>query len=251
MPKLPPISQAEILQQVKLSCQIPTLIKGITERKIVAQTAQNLDLKVETTELQKAADSFRLQHSLVTTQETLVWLQHHALSLDDLEALVYHTVLSAKLAHHLFANKVEAHFAERQLDYTQVVLYEVVLSDFDLAMELFYALQEQEITFAEIAQRYAQDPEMRRRGGYRGLVTRNDLKPELSAAVFAASPPQVLQPIKVGKQVYLVWIESILSPTLDETLRSQIQAALFAGWLKQQVESNAPMLDSTFRVATP
>jgi parvulin-like peptidyl-prolyl isomerase len=118
-------------------------------------------------------------------------------------------------------------------------------------VELFYALQEQEITFAEIAQRYAQDPEMRRKGGYRGLVTRNDLKPELSAAVFAARPPQILKPLKVGKQVYLVWIESILSPTLDETLRSQIQAALFAGWLKQQVESNAPMLDSTFRVATP
>ena len=116
MPKLPPISQAEILQQVKLSCQIPTLIKAITERKVVAQTAQNLDLKVEATELQKAADSFRLQHSLVTTQETLVWLQHHGLSLDDLEALVYDTVLSIKLAHHLFATKVEAHFAERQLD---------------------------------------------------------------------------------------------------------------------------------------
>jgi parvulin-like peptidyl-prolyl isomerase len=251
MPKMPPISQDEILQQVKLSCQIPTLVKAITERKIVAEKAQTLNLKVETTELQKAADSFRLKNNLVTAQETMAWLQRHALSLDDLEALVYHTVLSTKLADHLFANRVEPFFMERQLDYTQVVLYEVVVSNLDLSMELFYALQEKEITFSEIAQQYAQDPDMKCRGGYRGLVTRKDLRPELSAAVFAAKPPQILKPIAIGKQIYLVWVESIISPTLDETLRFQIQTELYLGWLKQQVESTAPLLDSTFGALMP
>jgi parvulin-like peptidyl-prolyl isomerase len=245
MPKMPPISQDEILQQVKLSCQIPTLIKAIAERKIVSQKAQSLDLKVETAELQKAADSFRLKNNLVSAQETLDWLKRYALSLDDLEILVHHTVLSSKLAKHLFASQVEPFFIERQLDYTQIALYEVVLSNSDLAMELFYALQEQEITFTEIAQQYIQDPEMRRRGGYRGLVTRKDLKPELSAAVFAAKPPQILKPIAVGKQIYLVWVEAILVPILDETLRAQILTELFSGWLKQQTQAEAPVLDAT------
>ncbi len=247
---MPPISQDEILQQVKLSCQIPTLVKAIAERKIVAQKAQALNLQVEPAELQKAADSFRLKNSLVTAQETLGWLKHHALSLDDLEALVYHTVLLTKLADRLFANKVEPYFMERQLDYTKIVLYEIVLSNADLGMELFYALQEQEITFPEIAQRYGQDLEMRRRGGYRGLLTRKDLKPEISAAVFAAKPPQILKPIAVGKQTYLVWVEAIITPTLDETLRSQILTELFSGWLKQQVESAASVLDAALSAET-
>jgi parvulin-like peptidyl-prolyl isomerase len=245
MPKIPPISQDEILQQVKLSCHIPALINAITERKIVSQKAQALNLQVETIEIQKAADSFRLKNNLVTAQETLKWLKRHALSLDDLEILVHHTVLSTKLAEHLFASQVEPFFIERQLDYTQIALYEVVLSNSDLAMELFYALQEQETTFTEIAQQYVQDPEIRRRGGYRGLVTRKDLKPELSAPVFAAKPPQVLKPIAVGKQVYLVWVEAILAPVLDERLRSQILTELFSNWLKQQVQSEAPRLDAT------
>jgi PPIC-type PPIASE domain len=248
MPKMPPISQDEILQQIKLSCQIPTLIKAITERKIVSQKAQSLNLKVETAELQKAADSFRLKNNLVSAQETLDWLKRHALSLDDLEALVYHTVLLSKLADRLFAHQVEPYFIERQLDYTQGVLYEVVLDNFNLAMELFYALEEKEITFAEIAQQYAQDPEMRRRGGYRGLVTRKDLKPELSAAIFAANPPQILKPIAVGKQVYLVYVEAIVSPVLDETLRSEILSVLCSNWLQQQVESERPTLDSSMNV---
>jgi parvulin-like peptidyl-prolyl isomerase len=245
-----PISQEEILQQVKLSCQIPTLVKAVTERKIVAQKAEALNIQVETVELQKAADSFRLKNNLVTAQETLTWLKSHALSLDDLEALVYHTVLLTKLADRLFASRVEPYFIERQLDYTQIVLYEIVLSNADLAMELFYALQEQEITFLEVAQRYIQDPEMRRRGGYRGLMTRKDLKPEISAAVFAAKPPQILKPIAVGKQTHLVWVEAIIAPTLNESLRVQIQSELFSGWLKQQVEAAAPVLDPTFSAET-
>jgi len=43
------------------------------------------------------------------------------------------------------------HFVEHQLDYAQIVMYEVVLDDEDLAMELFYALQEGEISFPEVA----------------------------------------------------------------------------------------------------
>jgi len=41
-------------------------------------------------------------------------------------------------------------FAEHQLDYTQVVMYEVVLDDEDLAMELFYSLQEGETSFPQL-----------------------------------------------------------------------------------------------------
>lgn len=204
-------------------------------RKIVTQTAQARGIQMEPVELQKAADSFRLKNNLSSAKETLAWLQKYLLSIDDLEALVHHTVLSTKLSHHLFQDKVEPYFAERQLDYTQVVLYEVIFSNLDLAMELFYAIQEQEITFTEVARQHSQDPEHRRRGGYCGLLTRKDLKPEISAAVFAATPPQLLKPITIGKRVHLVWVEEILSPVLDDDLRQKILSEFFADWLHQQI----------------
>jgi parvulin-like peptidyl-prolyl isomerase len=233
--KTPLISQDDILRYVKLSCQMPSAITSIVERRVVEAEAQAVGLKIDTTELQKAADSFRLKNNLVTTQETLSWLQRHALSIDDLETLVYDTVLSVKLAEHLFASQVETYFAERWLDYVQVVMYETVLDNSDLAMELFYALQEQEITFIDVVRHYNQDPELRRRGGYRGLVKRKDLTPELSAAVFSATPPQLLKPITKGKKTYLIWVEEVIQPILDDILRSQILSELFTSWLKQQV----------------
>jgi parvulin-like peptidyl-prolyl isomerase len=247
MSNISPIFQDDILQQIKLSCQMPTVLSSIVERRIVAQKSQELGIQVSVNDLQKAADSFRLKHQLITAEVTIQWLKQMMLSLDDLETIVTHTVLSSKLANHLFSSQVESYFAEHQLDYITIAMHEVLLQDGDLAMELFYALQEQEIMFAEVARQYAQDPETRRRGGYKGLVTRVDLKPELSAAIFAATPPQILKPIAVGKQFYLVWVEEVITPTLDDALRSQILADLFANWLKLQVnQSNlTQLLDST------
>ena len=67
-------------------------------------------------------------------------------------------------------------------------------------------------------------------------MKRKDLKPEISAAVFAAKPPQVLKPIVTSQGVHLILVEEIIQPELDEKLRSQIMSDLFAEWLKQQTE---------------
>jgi parvulin-like peptidyl-prolyl isomerase len=230
-----PISQGDILQQVKLSSQFPAVVEAIAARRIVAHQSKELGLQISTEELQKAADSFRLKNRLVTVEQTVAWLKQHGLSLDDLEALMHHTVLAATVAEHLFSDQVEPYFAERQLDYDQVILYEVVLQDADLAIELFYAIQEQETTFADVARLYIREEELRRRGGYRGVLKRTDLKPELSAIVFAASAPQLLKPIPIGKNIHLVFVEEVIRPQLDEALRSQILTELFSQWLKQQL----------------
>jgi len=230
------ITSEDILQQVKLSCQIPSIVEGIVSRKIIASAAAEAGIKVETEELQKAADNIRIMGKLKSADDTWAWLQKHGLSLDDFEELIYNNVISEKLAQHLFADKVEPFFVEHQLDYVGVVMYEVVLDDEDLAIELFYGIQEGEMSFYEVAHQYIQDTELRRKGGYRGIVRRKELKPEMSAAVFAAMPPQVLKPIVTSSGVHLILVEEIIRPELNNKLRYQILSDLFAGWLKQQIE---------------
>jgi parvulin-like peptidyl-prolyl isomerase len=230
------ITSEDILQQVKLSCQIPSIVEGIVSRKIIASAAAKAGIKVETEELQKAADSIRLMSKLKSADDTWAWLQKHGLSLDDFEELIYNNVISGKLAQHLFADKVEPFFVEHQLDYAGVVMYEVVLDDEDLAMELFYGIQEGEMSFYEVAHQYIQDTELRRKGGYRGIVSRKELKPEISAAVFAAKPPQVLKPIVTSKGVHLILVEEIIQPQLDDKLYSNIFSDLFSKWLEQKTE---------------
>lgn len=230
------ISRDDLFHQVKLSCQIPSLVEGIITRKVILSAATEAGIKIETGELQEAADKLRLISKLTTSESTLEWLQKNCLSVDDFEEIVYTNLVSGKLAELMFGNKVEAWFYEHQLDYAGAVIYEVILDDEDVALDLFYSLQEGEITFAEVAKEYIQDKELRRRGGYRGMVNRREMKPEISAAVFASQAHQLLKPVMTSKGVHLIWVDEVIQPKLDERLRYQILSELFGEWVKKRVE---------------
>lgn len=229
------ITKEDILFEVKLSCKIPEFVEGIVTRKVIENVAVQLGIKVETEELQIGADQIRLMNKLNSADDTWAWLEKHSLSIDDYEEIVYTTVISGKLAAHLFADKVEPYFLQHQLDYAGVVMYEVFLDDEDLAIELFYAIKQGEMSFYDVAHKYIQDTELRRKGGYRGIVRRQELKPEISAAVFAAKPLQLLKPIVTSSGVHLILVEEIIQGELDNVLYQKIVSNLFSEWLKEQI----------------
>jgi len=229
------ISNEDIIYHLKISCQIPSLLEAIATRKVITETSEKVGITVETSELQQSADSLRLANRLIKAEETWEWLQKHYLSLDNFEEIAHLNLLSTKLAHHLFAEKVEPFFYAHQLNYSAAVTYEVILDDEDLALEIFYALQEGEISFQEIARQYIQNPEIRRAGGYQGIRKRSDFRPEIASLVFAANPPQILKPVITQKGVHIIIVEEIIEPELNEQMRVQILGDLFTNWLKDQV----------------
>lgn len=231
------ITGEDILNHLKLSLQIPEVIQGIMSRKIIINAALKAGIKVENQELQKAANTIRLLQGLHTAEETFTWLEKHCLSVDKFEETAYLSLISQKLISHLFSEKVEPYFNQNKWDYVGVVMYEIMLDDPDLAMKLFSAIENKKISFYEVAHQYIQDQELRRRGGYRGVLYRQDLKPEIAAAVFAARPPQMIKPIITSEGIYLIFVEEILQAELDCQLRSKILLRLFEEWVKQQVKS--------------
>ncbi|MBW4619999.1 MAG: peptidylprolyl isomerase [Cyanosarcina radialis HA8281-LM2] len=230
------VDRSAIVEQIKLSGKIPEIVEGILARQAIAEAAAEIGIEITTEELQEGADRFRLAHNLHSSEETYKWLERHGVSLDDFENMIQSNLTYLKLGAAIVGNKVEAHFAERQLDYMGAVVYEILLDDEDEALELFYAIQGEETTFYEVARQYIQDLELRRKGGYRGILHRKDLKPEISAAIFAANPPQILKPIITAKGVHLIWIEEIVNSQLDAQLSYQIGTDLFNQWLKQKME---------------
>lgn len=230
------ISPEDIIHNIKISCQIPGVVEAIATQKIILDTATLAGIKVAEQELQQEGDRLRFARKLVKAADTLAWLKKHHLSVDDFEELVHNDILAKKLANHLFADKVEAFFYQNKLNYFAAVTYEIIFDDRDVALELFYALQEGEVSFQEIAREYILNPEIRRAGGYQGIRKRGEFRPEIAAAVFAATPPQILKPITTPKGVYLILVEEIIQPQLDNELRQTIITDLFNGWLKQQVE---------------
>jgi parvulin-like peptidyl-prolyl isomerase len=230
------VSPEEIIHQLKISGQMSVILEAIAVHRAIATLASEAGITVEIAELQETANKFRATKQLELETDTWLWLQKQGMSLDDFEEMFRVTILSAKVSQHLFADQVESYFANNYLNYAGVVMYEIVLDDEDLARELFFSLQEGELNFHTVAREYIQDKELRRVGGYRGLLRRSDLQPEISSAVFAAKPDRILKPIVTAKGVHLILVEEIVQPELDDALRKEIISDLFDNWVKQQFE---------------
>jgi parvulin-like peptidyl-prolyl isomerase len=231
------ISQSELFHQLKVSGKIPEMIHGILQQRVLEQAAKELRIDISDGELQEGADRFRVANKLESANATERWLQDRMLSMDDFEQLVTTNLLTYKVADRLFSEQVAPYFHQNILNYAAAVIYEVVVSDRNLAIELFYAIQEGDMSFADVAKRYGKDTETQRKGGYLGSVPRQKMLPEVSAAVFAAKPPQIIEPILSAKGVYLIWVEEIVNPTLDDSLQEQIRWQLFQEWLQQKITS--------------
>ena len=230
------VNQTAIVNHLKLSSQFNRVLEGIATCKIIESQAAELEIELSDEELQQAADDFRLAHNLHNIEATWQWLKNNQMSMDDFEVLISTNIITKKLAHHLFSDRVKSFFFQHQLDYAGAAMYEVVLDDEDMAIELFCALQEGEMSFHDVARTYELNPSRRRSGGYCGVLQRQNLKPEISAAVFAASPPQLLKPIVTSMGVHLILVEEIIQPQLDEELYNKIMSGLFSEWLQQQLE---------------
>jgi hypothetical protein len=220
----------EIFQEVKLSLQLPQLTDRIDRHRIIAKAASDAKIEPDVEALQAAADRIRVSNNLNSAADTYAWLEQHGLSVDDFEELALRICLQDLLAEYLFKDKIEPCFVQRKLDYMSAVLYEVMFDDEDEAMEAYYEIQAGETTFSQVAYQYIKDPELRCVGGYLGDIRRTNIGSEVAAAVFAASPPQVLKPIVSTHGVHLIHVEEIRQPLLTTPLRAEILAELFDGF---------------------
>lgn len=230
------ITNEDILKQIKLSLKLPEIIEQITINKMIANTLAELNITIDKEFLQTVADKYRLMNNLETVDQTYKWMKENQLSLDDFEELIYNNAMSSKLGVELVQDKIEPYFYENQSDYAGAIIYEIIVDDQDLALELFYMIDQKEASFWDVAHEYIQDKELRRKGGYLGLVKREDLKPEISPKVFAAQPPQVLKPIATSKGFHVIFVEKIIKPELNNFLRNYIGNKIFSEWIANQVK---------------
>jgi parvulin-like peptidyl-prolyl isomerase len=228
------ISDGDILEQVKLSCGVPGILEQILVRRILELQADKLGITITADELQERANFFRRANNLYSAKKTIQWLDQYRLSIDELEKMIYFELLNEKVSNYCCEGKIEEYFYEHQAEYDNAVIYEFTLNDPGLADELYYAIREKEISFFDVARKYIQDDEMRRKGGYRGKLHRKDLNPSLSVAVFSAKPPQLLRPIIDANGIHIIYVEEINRSQLNEEMIQHIKSEIFFLFLQAQ-----------------
>jgi parvulin-like peptidyl-prolyl isomerase len=226
---------SEIVKHLKKGINIKEVSLNIWQQKIIDRAAQQRNLTVTPEEIQAEANRQRYEKRLEKSADTLAWLADQLISPDDWEAGIRDRLLYQKLAESLFAKEVEKFFAQNKLDFQQLVLYQILVPYEKLGQEIFYQIEEEEISFYEAAHFYDIDERRRLQCGYEGKLYRWSLKPELAAVVFSASPKQVVGPIKTELGYHLLMVEEFIAAALTPDIYKEIMDRMFKDWIASEL----------------
>ena len=231
------IKTAEIEEYLRQEIKLKEICSRILQRKIIAEAAAARDIAIADEEIEAEANKIRCSLHLEKAADTLTWLQDNLLDPDRWEISINQKLLAQKLAKKMFDPKVEAYFAQNRLNYDRFVLYQLVIPYQKLAQELFYQIEEEEISFYQAAHLYDVDEERRYVCGYEGKVHRWNYPPDIAAAIFKTpiAVGEVIGPIKSDLGYHLFKIEDYLPAQLTPQIRQEIIDRMFAQWLNSEL----------------
>jgi parvulin-like peptidyl-prolyl isomerase len=229
------IAPEAIVNSLGRDLRLREICHKIIVQQIIQQAAQARSIAVSPAEIQVEADRQRYDMRLENAADTYTWLQEQLITAEDWEAGMCDRLLTKKLAEVLFAQEVEKYFVENRLSFEQVSLYKITVPYQQLSQELFYQIEEKEISFYEAAHLYDVDAERRSQCGYVGRVYRASLKPDIASVIFGARCGELLGPVQVPQGYDLIVVEEFIAAELTSEIRQLIIDRLFQEWLMREV----------------
>lgn len=225
----------EIVSLFKKNIQLKEVCQRILYQRIINQAAQERGLTVTPEEIEEAANRQRYEKRLEKASDTLAWLADQMITPDDWEAGICDRLLAKKLSEHIFAKEVEKFFAQNKLDFDQILLYQIIVPYDKLALEIFYQIEEQEISFYQAAHLYDIDERRRQLCGCEGKLYRRNLKADIAAVVFGAKLGEVTGPIKTEQGYHLLLVEEFIPGELTPERYQEILNRMFQEWLASEL----------------
>ncbi len=235
MTNLSEVEPNEVIDFLKKNLQFREVYQHILYQKIINQKATELNLQVKLEEIQQEAESQRRQQRLEKAADTYVWLSEQMITPEDWEVGIREKLLRQKLAEFLFSKRVDEFFQQNKLNFDQVILYQIIVPYEKLALEIFYQIEEEEMSFYQAAYLYNTEEDRRYKCGYEGKLFRWNINPDMAAAIFAAEPQTVIHPIKTEQGCHILMVEAFLPAQLTPEIYQEILHKMFEEWLMSEL----------------
>jgi parvulin-like peptidyl-prolyl isomerase len=182
-----------------------------------------------------ARNRFYQQHQLTDETRVQAWLKQSGMTPEQLEQLSVRELKLEKYKQATFANRLESYFLQSKGQLDRVVYSLIRTKDGGIAQELYFRVQEQESTFAELAKQYSQGAEAQT-GGLVGPVELNVPHPKIAQMLSASKPGQLWPPAQVGEWFIILKLEKYISAQLDPPTQQRLLNDLFQKWLQEQIQ---------------
>ena len=176
--------------------------------------------------------SFFAQQQIQPEQQQQ-WLDVQGITLEDVMTPLKRGIRIEKFKQATWGQKIESYFLQRKDQLDQVIYSMIQHSDSGMITELYFRLQEEEASFAELATQYSQGLASKTKGII-GPVEFGNIHPDL-AVLLKHSQPQELVKTYIGDWYILAQTEVKIPAQLDEPMRQRLLNELYSEWLQQEI----------------
>jgi parvulin-like peptidyl-prolyl isomerase len=226
----------EIIQFLKSEMNWKNIYQNILAQKLISQAAAERGITVTSEEIEAEADRQRREKGLEKASDTVAWLSEQLITFDDWETGIRNHLLMHKLRLALFGTEVERFFIQNRIEFEQAILYQIAVTDEKLAAELYFQIEENEISFYDAAHLYDINETRRQKCGYEGEIHRWAFEPDIAATIFGTPPKQLIGPLKIGNEYHLFLVEEFIPAELTKYRSQEILSNMFQQWLSAELD---------------
>jgi len=186
-------------------------------------------------EAKQAQEQFFAQNQ-ITSEETLhAWISRHAMTPEQLKALMTRSLKVEKFKAETWGNKLESYFLSRKSKLDKVIYSLIRTQDIGIAQEIYFRVLEGEQSFAELAREYSKGPEAQT-DGLIGPVELSVPHPNLAQMLTVSQPGQLWPPTRIGEWIVIVRLEKFVPAQMDDAMRRRLLTEFFNVWLQENLD---------------
>ena len=208
---------------------LPQLAREIVIEQAIA------DVTCTPEEEEAARNRFLQQNQLTTEEQVQAWLSRYGMTTPQMEQLSLRELKLEKFKQATWGHKLEAYFLQCKSQLDRVVYSLIRTRDQGIAQELYFRIQEEENSFAQLAKDYSQGAEAQT-GGLVGPVELNVPHPQIAKMLMSSKPGQLWPPLPIGEWTVILRLEKFLSAQLDPPTEQRLLNDLFQQWLMSQMQ---------------
>ena len=182
----------------------------------------------------QVVQQFYRQNGLAKDSDDDSLLKKHCMTSEQIKTSTIRRFKIEKFKQVTWGDKLGPYFIRRKKQLDRVVFSLIRTQELDLAQELYFRLQAEEESFADLAGQYSQGPESLI-GGFVGPIELGNL-PSALAKVLSTGQPGKICPISLGESQAIVRLEKVIPAQLDRLMRQKLLNELFELWLSQQFD---------------
>ena len=229
-----------ILQIGQEKLDASTLLEKLEQYQLMPQLVQEMviDQAVGAIDCdpQAAMQAYCASRGIFSQEQQQAWCQQQQIDTTQMTAAAIREFRLTKFKEETWGGaQLESYFLQRKTQLDRVRYSLIRTKDASLAQEIYFRLNDDGASFADLARQYSEGQESKT-GGLVGPVELSVPHPVLARMLMVSKPGQLWAPTQIGEWLVIARLDQFLPAQLDDAMRQRLLNERFQEWVQQQIQ---------------